>query len=74
MCSVGTVGPCAGSPRVAAPVPQSRRRGTGIFLRGGDPSTVLPSEARSDSAEGGVDAKGAAAPLLMSEPAGTVYL
>jgi hypothetical protein len=26
---VGTVGPCAGLPRVAAPVPQSRRRGTG---------------------------------------------
>jgi hypothetical protein len=29
MCSVGTIGPCAGSPRVAAPIPQSRRRGTG---------------------------------------------
>jgi hypothetical protein len=33
---------------------------------------VLPSEARSDFAEGGVDAEGAAAPLLMSDPAGTV--
>jgi hypothetical protein len=35
---------------------------------------VLPSEAGSDSAEGGVDAEGAAAPLLMPDPAGTVYL
>jgi hypothetical protein len=32
---------------------------------------VLPSEARSDFAEGGVDAEGAAAPLpLTSEPTG----
>jgi hypothetical protein len=31
-------------------------------LRGGDPPTMLPSEAGSDSAEGGVDAEGAAAP------------
>jgi hypothetical protein len=31
---------------------------------------VLPSEAGSDSAEGGVDAEGAAAPPLMSDPAG----
>jgi hypothetical protein len=38
------------------------RRGAGRFLRGGDPLTVLPSEAGSDSAEGGVDAEGAAAP------------
>ena len=44
------------------------------FLRGGDPPTVLPSEAGSDSAEGGVDAEGAAASPLMSDPAGTVYL
>jgi hypothetical protein len=29
---------------------------------------------RSDSAEGGVDAEGAAAPPLMSNPAGTIYL
>jgi hypothetical protein len=46
------------------------RRGADVFLRGGDPSTVLPSEAGSDSAEGGVDAEGAAAPPLMSDPAG----
>jgi hypothetical protein len=38
------------------------RRGADRFLRGGDPSTVSPSEAGSDSAEGGVDAEGAAAP------------
>jgi hypothetical protein len=38
------------------------RRGADIFLRGGDPPTVLLSEAGSDSAEGGVDAEGAAAP------------
>jgi hypothetical protein len=38
------------------------RRGADIFLRGGDPPTVSLSEARSDSAEGGVDAEGAAAP------------
>jgi hypothetical protein len=44
------------------------------FLRGGDPTTVLPSEAGSDSAEGGVDVEGAAAPPLMSNPTGTVYL
>jgi hypothetical protein len=35
---------------------------------------VSSSEAGSDSAEGGVDAEGAAAPPLMSDPAGTVYL
>jgi hypothetical protein len=38
------------------------RRGADRFLRGGDPSTVSPSEAGSDSAEGGVDAEGAPAP------------
>jgi hypothetical protein len=38
------------------------RRGADRFLRGGDPPTVSPSEARSDSTEGGVDAEGAAAP------------
>jgi hypothetical protein len=56
--------------------PQRRwpRRGADRFLRGGDPSTVSPSEAGSDSAEGGVDAEGAAAPPLMSDSAGTVYL
>jgi hypothetical protein len=44
--------------------PQRRwpRRGADRFLRGEDPSTVSPSEARSDSAKGGVDAEGAAAP------------
>jgi hypothetical protein len=31
-------------------------------------------EAGSDFAEGGVDAEGAAAPPLMSDPAGAVYL
>ena len=46
--------------------------GADVFLRGGDPPTVSPSEAGLDSAEGGVDAEGAAAPLLMSEPVGTV--
>jgi hypothetical protein len=49
-------------------------RGADRFLRGGDPPSVLPSEAGSDSAEGGVDAEGAAAHPLMSDPAGTVYL
>jgi hypothetical protein len=38
------------------------RRGAHFFLRGGDPSTMSLSEAGSDSAEGGVDAEGAAAP------------
>ena len=50
------------------------QRGADRFLRGGDPPIVLPSEAGSDSAEGGVDAEGAAALPLMSDPAGTVYL
>jgi hypothetical protein len=56
--------------------PQQRwpRCGANRFLRGGDPPTVLPSEAGSDSVEGGVDAEGAAAPPLMSDPAGTIYL
>jgi hypothetical protein len=35
-----------------------------IFLRGGDPSPVSPSEVGSDSAEGGDDAEGAAAPPI----------
>jgi hypothetical protein len=52
--------------------PQRRwpRRGANRFLRGGDPPTVLPFEAGSDSAEGGVDAEGAAAPhrcLILQE-------
>jgi hypothetical protein len=50
------------------------RHGANRFLRGGDPLTVLPFEAGSDSAKGGVDAEGAAAPPLMSDPAGIVYL
>jgi hypothetical protein len=40
------------------------RRGADIFLRGGDPPTVSPSGAGSDSVEGGVDAEGAAAPPI----------
>jgi hypothetical protein len=50
-------------------------RGADVVLRSGDPPTVLPSEARSDFAEGGVDAEGAAAPPpSRSEPTGSVYL
>jgi hypothetical protein len=50
-------------------------RGADVVLRGGDPSPVLPSEARSDFAEGGVDVEGAAAPPpSTSEPAGLVRL
>jgi hypothetical protein len=40
------------------------RRGADIFLRGGDPPPVSPSEAGPDSAEGGDDAEGAAAPSV----------
>jgi hypothetical protein len=51
------------------------RRGADVVLRSGDPLTVLPSEARSDFAEGGVDTEGAAAPIpSTSEPAGSVHL
>jgi hypothetical protein len=50
-------------------------RGADIVLRSGDPSPVLPSEARQDFAEGGVDVEGAAAPPpLTSEPVGSVRL
>jgi hypothetical protein len=50
-------------------------RGADVVLRSGDPSPVLSSEARSDFAEGGVDAKGAAAPPpSTSEPAELVRL
>jgi hypothetical protein len=50
-------------------------RGADVVLRSGDPPTALPSEARSDFAEGGVDAEGAAAPPpSRAEPAGSVYL
>jgi hypothetical protein len=50
-------------------------RGADVVLRSGDPPTVLPFEARSDFAEGGVDVEGAAAPPPSRfEPAGSVYL
>jgi hypothetical protein len=50
-------------------------RGADVVLRSGDPPTVLPSEAWSDIAEGGVDAEGAASPPpSTSEPAGSVRL
>jgi hypothetical protein len=38
-------------------------RGADVVLRSGDPPTASPSEARSDFAEGVVDAEGAAAPF-----------
>ena len=38
-------------------------RGADVVLRSGDPPTVLSSVARSDFAEGVVDAEGAAAPF-----------
>jgi hypothetical protein len=51
------------------------RHGAGVILRSGDPPAALPSVARSDFAEGVVDAEGAAAPApSRSEPAGSVYL
>ena len=43
-------------------------RGADVVLRSGDPPTVLPSEARSDFAEGVVDAEGAAAPSNCQGP------
>jgi hypothetical protein len=50
-------------------------RGADVILRSGDPSPGLPFEARSDFAEGGVDAEGATAPPpTTSEPAGSVHL
>jgi hypothetical protein len=39
-----------------------------VVLRSGDPRTALPSEARSDLAEGIVDAEGAAAPFNRQDP------
>jgi hypothetical protein len=47
--------------------------GADVALQSGDPPTASPSEARSDLAEGVVDAEGAAAPLQLStsEPAGS---
>jgi hypothetical protein len=51
------------------------RHGADVVLRSGDRPTALPFEARSDFAEGVVDAEGAAAPPpSRSEPAGSVYL
>jgi hypothetical protein len=43
-------------------------RGADVILRSEDPSTALPSEARSDFAEGLVDAEGAAAPFNCQGP------
>jgi hypothetical protein len=43
-------------------------RGADVVLRGGDPPTVSPSEARSDLTEGVVDAEGAAAPFNCQDP------
>jgi hypothetical protein len=42
--------------------------GADVVLRGGDPPTASPSEARSDLAEGVVDAEGAAAPFHCQDP------
>jgi hypothetical protein len=50
-------------------------RGADVVLQSRDPPTALSSEARSDFAEGVVDAEGAAAPPpSRSKPAGSVYL
>ena len=56
--------------------PDSRRRpwqrwpgrGDDVVLRSGDLRTASPSEARSDLAEGVVDAEGAAAPFNRQDP------
>jgi hypothetical protein len=42
--------------------------GADVVLRSGDPPTASPSEARSDLAEGVVDAEGAAAPFNRQGP------
>jgi hypothetical protein len=39
-----------------------------VVLQSGDPRTASPSEARSDLAEGAVDAEGAAAPFNRQDP------
>jgi hypothetical protein len=44
------------------------RRGADVILRGGDPPTASPFVARSDLAEGVVDAEGAAAPFNYQDP------
>jgi hypothetical protein len=43
-------------------------RGADVVLRSGDPPTASSSEARSDLAEGVVDAEGAAAPFNCHDP------
>jgi hypothetical protein len=43
-------------------------RGDDVVLQSGDPQTASPSEARSDLAEGVVDAEGAAAPFNYQDP------
>jgi hypothetical protein len=43
-------------------------RGADVVLRSGDPPTTLPSEVRSDFAEGVVDAEGVAAPFNCQGP------
>jgi hypothetical protein len=56
--------------------PDSRRRpwrqwpglGDDVVLQSGDPWTASPFEARSDLAEGVVDAEGAAAPFSRQDP------
>jgi hypothetical protein len=56
--------------------PDSRRRpwqrlpgrGDDVVLQSGDPRTASPSEARSDLAEGIVDAEGAVAPFQRQDP------
>ena len=42
--------------------------GADVVLQSGDPPTTSPSEARSDPAEGVVDAEGAAAPFNCQDP------
>jgi hypothetical protein len=42
--------------------------GADVVLQSGDPPTASPSEARSDPAEGVVDAEGAAAPFNCRRP------
>jgi hypothetical protein len=39
-----------------------------VVLQSGDPQTASPSEARSDLAEGVVDAEGVAAPFQCQDP------
>jgi hypothetical protein len=43
-------------------------RGDDVVLRGGDPPTASPFEARSDLTEGVFDAEGAAAPFNCQDP------